>query len=56
MSESKSFIGACKDFFGYKPGETLKEFAEEVKQLTPQDRDEIKAELIKAGYSIKENS
>lgn len=33
-----SFTAACKEYFGYKPGQTLGEFMTEVKQLTPEDR------------------
>jgi len=33
-----SFTAACKDYFGYKPGQTLGEFMNEVKELTPEDR------------------
>jgi len=32
------FIVACKQFFGFKDGQTLLEFKTEVNALTPQDR------------------
>ena len=32
------FIVACKEFFGFKPGQTLLDFKNEVGQLTPEDR------------------
>lgn len=51
MKEMK-FASACKDFFGLKQGDTLKEFAAELKSLTEKDRAEIKAELEKNGYKI----
>ncbi len=37
----KAFIVACKEYFGFKPGQTLLEFKAEVAQLTPQDRAEL---------------
>ena len=37
-----TFVAACKNFFGMLPGQTLQEFAKELKALTPDD----KAELI----------
>lgn len=36
-----AFIVACKEFFGFKPGQTLLEFKEEIAELTPQDRAEL---------------
>jgi hypothetical protein len=40
MAEEKKtgFIVACKQYFGFKHGQTLLEFKEEVKQLTDKDR------------------
>jgi len=32
---------ACKKFFGQKEGQTLMQFAEEVRKLTPQDKVEM---------------
>ena len=37
----KSFMVACKEFFGFLPGQTLLQFREEVAALTPADRKEI---------------
>lgn len=37
-----TFMMACREFFGARPGTTLQDFAAEVRALTPQD----KAELI----------
>ena len=44
MSENQpvTFVVACKQFFGLLPGQTLQQFAAELRQLTPGD----KAELI----------
>jgi hypothetical protein len=36
--KEKGFIVACKEYFGFAPGQTLLGFKEEVKLLTPQDR------------------
>lgn len=46
------FVTACRDFFGHLPGQGLGQFAEEVKKLTPADRQEIKDGLEKNGYKI----
>jgi hypothetical protein len=35
-----------KKFFGYREGQTFKDFAEELKQLTPEEREEM-ANLIR---------
>lgn len=47
-----SFTKACKDFFGYKPGQNLGGFMEEIKALTPDDREYFKKEFVKVGYEI----
>jgi len=51
-----SFLGACRDFFGYKPGETGADFYRELKELTLHDRAEITAGLEQNGYKIEEPS
>ena len=38
---SKTFTAACKDFFGFKDGQKLSEFAAELKALTPEDKQDI---------------
>ena len=48
-----SYAGAIRDFFGMKPGETIAQFMEELKALTPTDKEEIVRFLIKLGYKIK---
>ena len=53
-TQSSSFVGACMDFFGKKPGQTLTEFGAEIKALTEKDRAEIKAGLIQNGYNIRD--
>lgn len=37
----KSFVQACKEFFGLLPGETLQQFAQELRALTPDDKAEM---------------
>ena len=39
----KSEMAILREFFGYRPGETLKEFSAELKQLTPDERAELAA-------------
>lgn len=42
MEEKKTgFIVACKSYFGFKPDQTLLEFKNEVKELTPKDREDM---------------
>jgi len=50
-----AFVGACKDFFGFKPEQGLKDFADELKQLTPKDRADIQAGLEANGYIIRKD-
>jgi len=38
---TKSFTAACREFFGFKPGQTLAGFAEELRALTPKDKADI---------------
>jgi hypothetical protein len=38
---------ALKKFFGFKPGQTLKEFAAEVRELSPESQQEL-GDLIRA--------
>jgi len=40
--EHLTFISACRKFFGIKDGQTLQQFAAEIRELTPQ----YKADLI----------
>jgi hypothetical protein len=45
----KSFIGACREFFGFKPGQTLTEFGAEIKALSYEDKKEIAQGLRDVG-------
>lgn len=52
-NQPKGFIVACKDYFGFAPGQTLLEFKNEVAKLTPKDREELRPMLEKElGYPI----
>lgn len=53
MNKEMNFVGACKDFFGVKEGQTAIQFLKEVKELTPEDRAEVQAGLEQNGYTIK---
>ena len=43
-----SFAAGAKRFFGLKKGQTVGEFAAELKQLTPKDRADLAPELSRA--------
>ena len=49
----KSFIVQCKEFFGLKDGQTLAEFATEVRQLTAEDKAEFVAAFNAMGMPTK---
>lgn len=50
--QTMTITTACKNYFGYKPGQTLGEFMAEVKALTPDDREYFKREFVKVGIEI----
>lgn len=52
--KSMGFMAACKQYFGMKAGQTLADFMKEVKQLTDQDRKELKTLFPSVGYSIND--
>lgn len=47
-----SFVSACRTFFGLKPGQTLTQFSQEIKALSPADRAYFVREFAKAGIEI----
>ncbi len=47
-----TLIKACKEYFGFKPGQNLSGFMEEIKTLTDDDRTYFKREFVKVGYEI----
>lgn len=55
MADQKEmgFIAACKDFFGFLPGQTLMTFREEISKLTDTDRKELRIGLEQNGYKLK---
>lgn len=48
---TRSFTAAMKDAFGFAPGQGLKDFGQELKSLSPEDRAFFSAELTKAGFT-----
>lgn len=48
-----TFVSACREYFGLKPGETLQEFLAEVKQLNEADRKELIGLFPSVSYTIK---
>ena len=47
---ARSFVAACKEFFGFKEGQTLSQFGEEIKALSYEDKMEIADGLRKIGH------
>lgn len=54
--EEKSFVLACKEFFGLKPGQTAGQFLQETKALSNEDRKEIAEGIVKVNplWKIKD--
>lgn len=51
-----SKVGALREYFGMKPGQQLADFAKEIKQLSPEEKDELANLAATAlGKVIKEN-
>ena len=48
-----SFTKAIVDYFGKKPGQTLPEFQQELKALTPEDRAYFIREFAKVGIEVE---
>lgn len=51
--KQRTFISLCKEHLSIQ-GETLPQFAAELKKLTPQDREDLKSEFVKMGFEIME--
>jgi len=49
-----SFVKACAEFFGRKPGQTLADFAAELKALSPKDRADMIGWFQTVGYDVQE--
>lgn len=45
-----SFVGAMKDFFGFKEGQTLTAFSAELKTLSEEERNFFREGLRESGY------
>lgn len=45
----KSFIAACREYFGFKPGQSLTEFGAEIKELSYEDKLELAEGMRKHG-------
>lgn len=45
-TQQKGFTPAMKQYFGLRPGETLRDFAAELKMLTKEDKQEF-AEMLR---------
>jgi hypothetical protein len=45
-----TFIMACREFFGMKPGQSLQEFAKEVRELSLEERASYIEMLKTVGY------
>lgn len=41
----KSFVAACKDYFGFLPDQSLLQFRDELQKLTPEDKEYFKREF-----------
>lgn len=52
--EKVTFVVACKKFFGFKPGQTIAQFGEELKQLTSKDRADLVEMFPSVGFQIME--
>lgn len=52
-TQAMGLVVAMKDFFGFRQGEGLLQFRDEIKALSQADKDEIKMGLIAEGYNIK---
>lgn len=48
----KSFMSACKAYFGLRPQQDLRSFLAEVNQLSPEDKEEIAKGLDREGVHI----
>lgn len=47
-----SFVAACKEFFGFKPGQSLMQFRDELATLTPKDRHDLAGYFKAVGIEI----
>lgn len=52
--QNTTFAAAMKQYFGLLPGQTLTDFINELKALTPADKAWFKANLPSVGFNIIE--
>ncbi len=50
--KQRTFTVACKEFFGFHEGQSLSQFAAELKQLTEKDRADLTEMFKSIGYEI----
>jgi hypothetical protein len=50
--EQMTFTKAVSEHFGKKPNQTAAEFMQEIRALTPEDREALKKEFAKIGVEI----
>lgn len=51
-----TFVAACRNFFGLKQGQTLQEFAAEIRALTPGDKLDLVAMFRTVGIDATKTS
>ena len=54
MPEQLTFTQAMNRCFGKKEGQSMAQFADELKKLTPEDKEYFKAEFAKVGIEVVE--
>jgi hypothetical protein len=52
-TEKMAFLRRCKEFFGLRPAQSLKGFAEELKELSDQDKLELCRLFNEAGLATE---
>lgn len=52
----KSLTARCNEFFGRHPGQSMSQFAAELKQLTPEDRQWFVNEFNKNGMPCEDTT
>lgn len=53
--EKVTFIQACMKYFGRKENQSLKDFADEIRTLTAEDRVELSALFPSVGYEVTDS-
>jgi len=51
-----AFASAMRDFFGFLPGQGIPAFMQELKALTPKDKEDLIKGLETQGYIIRRDS